>query len=163
MSLMNSLQKNKINLKYSSVSLVLEALGILALFAVWAVAVTMYPSVGDTVPRSFGPDGTPLEWTVREFSLIFPIFAVFIYVVVTAGCLATRRAAPPDRPCPVLVGILNAIAAAKIFFLIYALIRTRCAMSCVPAPGWLLPLLFVLFALTAVFAVFAIRKRKQHN
>ena len=163
MAYFSSLEKKKIHLKYSVTALILEALGILALFAVLAYALQKYPALSDTVPRTFLPDGTPQEWTVREFSLVYPIFAVFIYVAVTGACLAARRAAPPDRPCPVLAVILNAFAAAKIWFLLYAFVRTFCVMSGMAAPGWLLPLLLAAFAATAAAAVPAARAARRRT
>ena len=154
-------EKHRIRLKYTAAALTLEALGILALFAVLGCAVLRYPALGETVARSFAPDGTPTEWAVREYALVFPIFAVFVYVIVSAAGLVVRRAAPPDRPCPTLSVILNGVAAAKVVFLLYAFVRTRCAMSGVPAPGWLLPLMLVAFALVAAAAVFSARNVKR--
>lgn len=132
------LRRKKLILKFTPLSIALEALAFLALAAGFVVMDLLYPALPGTVPTAFSADGSVLSTGVKEVTLIHPIFATFIFIILLCINIIARQSCPPDRPLPKLRVILDLLSAAKILFLVYEAGRTWCAMSLIPAPGWML-------------------------
>lgn len=126
-------------LQYSAFSIVLEALSCILLIVLLCMAVSMYPAVEETFPIEFGSGGEVLRYAPRSTAMFHPIMAVIIYVIITGGCLAARKAAPPDTPCPRMAAVLNCISLCKSVYLLHETGVTWCNMSCVPVFYWLMP------------------------
>ncbi len=155
-------RQDKIMLRYSPLSIVLEALSCIALMAMLALAVNMYPSVGETFPIGFGDGGEVLRYAPRSTAMFHPIITVIVYVIITGGCLAARKAAPPDTPCPRMEAVLNCICVCKSVYILHETAVTWCNMSFVPVFGWLLPAAATLgVVFIAAFAAQIIRLTKK--
>ena len=129
----------KIMLKYSAFSIVMEVLGIIALMVMLCMAVEMYPAVPESFPIEFGSGGEAVRYAPRSVAMFHPIIAVIIYVIITGLCLAVRKATPPDTPCPRVAAVLNCIALCKTVYLLHELGVTYCNMNMIPVFAWLMP------------------------
>ena len=157
------LRRKKLILKFTPLSIVLEALAFLVLNASFLIMDRLYPALPETVPTAFAPDGSVLGTGLKEVTLIHPIFAVFIFIILLCANIVVRQSCPPDRPLPVLRTVLDAVSVAKTLFLAYEAGRTWYAMSLRPAPAWTLYALIgseaVVIAVTA--ALIRLRKRRS--
>jgi len=153
------LRKKKIILKFTPLSIVLEVLALAALVAGLLVTDRLYPGLAETVPVKFAADGSVLETGVKEVTLLHPILAVFVYIILTCLNIIVRQSCPPDRPLPVVSIILDVAAVAKMLFLAYQSALTWYAMRLTAAPGWLLRALIAAEAVVGIVTVLLIRKK----
>ena len=130
------LRRKKLILRFTPVSIALEALAFLALAAGFIIMDMLYPELPKTVPTAFSADGSVLATGLKEVTLIHPILATFVFIILLCINIIARQSCPPDRPLPVLSIGLNALSVAKMLFLAYEAGRTWCAMSLRPAPAW---------------------------
>jgi len=154
MSELQFMRRRKLILKFTPRSVVLEVLAFLALLASLLFAERLYPGLAPVVPTKFAADGSVLATGVKELTLLHPILAVFVYVILFCVNIIIRQSCPPDRPLPVLTLVLDAIAAAKTLFLAWQAALTWYALRLRPAPGW--PLWVFLAALAVLAAVTAL-------
>lgn len=160
----NLLRRKKLILKFTPLSIALEALAFLALAAGFLIMDRLYPGLPETVPTVFAPDGSALGTAVKEVTLIHPILATFVFIILLCVNIIARQSCPPDRPLPVLRILLGALSAAKTLFLAYEAGRTWYAMSLRPAPGWLLSVLIAAEAvLAAVTAALILRQKGRRD
>ena len=159
MSEFHLLRRKKIIMKFTPLSVALEVLALGALVAGLLFTDRFFPSLAETVPVKFAADGSVLETGVKEVTLIHPILATFVYIIVTCVNIIIRQSCPPDRPLPMLRIVLDAVAIAKILFLAYQSALTWFALHLQPSPGWLLRALIGAEALLAAAAVLYIRKK----
>jgi len=152
------LRRKKLILKFTPLSVALEALAFAALIAGMLAVDRFYPALPETVPTAFAADGSALAWGVKETTLLHAILSLFVYIILTALNFIVRQSCPPDRPLPVLRIVLDAVAAAKTLFLAHQAMLTWCALRLQPAPRW--PLYALIAAEAAVCAVTALLIRK---
>ncbi len=157
------LRRKTINLKFTPLSIALEALSFLALAAGFLIMDRLYPALPATVPTVFSPDGSVLSTGVKEVTLIHLIFAVFVFIVLLCANIVARQSCPPNRPLPTLGSILDALSVMKALFLAYEAGRTWYAMSLRPAPGWMLYVLIGAEILTAAVTAVLILRRKRRR
>ena len=154
-------------LKYSPLAITFEALGWIILMAILYLAINMYPAVPESFPLDFGSGGEPLRYVPRSTAWFHPIMGVLLYVIISGGCLAARKAATPDVPCPRMAAVLNCICLCKSMYLLYELGVTWSNMSLRPVPQWLMPLTIGLGVLvTGAYCVRIIglsKERKKTN
>ena len=152
-------RKRKIILKFTPLSIVLEALALLALIACLLIVDRCYPDLPDEVPTVLGVGGSIEQWGPKETTLLHPILAVFVYIVLFCINLIIRQSCPPDRTLPRLSAALNVLSIAKTLFLLYEAAMTWYAFRFYsPAPGWLLWLLLALEAVLLVVSILWIRR-----
>jgi len=157
------LRRKELILKFTPVSIALEALAFLALAAGFLIMGRLYPALPETVPTAFAPDGSVLATGVKEVTLIHPIFAAFVFILLLCINIIARQSCPPDRPLPTLRLVLGAVSVAKALFLAYEAGRTWCAMSLRPAPGWMLYALIGAEAVAAAVTAALILRRKRRR
>ena len=158
------LRRKKLILKFTPLSIALEALAFLALAAGFLIMDRLYGALPETVPTAFAPDGSVLGTGVKEVTLIHPIFATFIFIVLLCVNIIARQSCPPDRPLPTLQTILNAVSVGKALFLAYEAGRTWYAMSLRPAPVWTLyALIGAEIAAAAVTAALILRRKRRRE
>ncbi len=157
------LRRKKLILKFTPLSIALEALAFLALAAGFLIMDRLYPALPETVPTVFAPDGSVLGTAVKEVTLIHPILATFVFIILLCVNIIARQSCPPDRPLPILRTVLDAVSVAKALFLAYEAGRTWYAMSLRPAPGWTLYALIGAEAVVAAAAAALILRRKRRR
>ena len=155
-------RRKKLILKFTPLSIALEALAFLALAACFLIIDLRYGALPETVPTAFAPDGGVLVTGAKEVTLIHPIFAAFVFLVLLCVNIIARQSCPPDRPLPTLQSILNAVSIGKALFLAYEAGRTWWAMSLRPAPAWMLyALIGAEIAVAAVTAAVILRRKRR--
>ena len=152
-------RKKKFILKFTPQDIALEALAFLALCVGLVVTDRLYPALPETVPAAFASDGSVLKTGLKEITLLHPILATFVYIILTCLNLIVRQSCPPDRPLPVLTLVLNAVSVAKALFLAYQSLLTWYALRLVPAPAFLLRALIAAEAVVGAVTVLLIRRR----
>ena len=158
------LRRKKLILRFTPLSIALEALAFLALAASFLIMDRLYPALPETVPTVFAPDGGVLRTGVKEVTLIHPILATFVFVILLCVNIIARQSCPPDRPLPVLRTVLDAVSVAKALFLVYEAGRTWYAMSLRPAPDWTLyALLGAEAVLIAVTTALILRRKRRRG
>ena len=157
------LRRKKLILRFTPLSIALEALAFLALAAGFLIMDRLYPALPETVPTAFAPDGSVLAAGVKEVTLVHLILAVFVFIVLLCVNIVARQSCPPDRPLPVLQTVLDAVSAGKALFLAYEAGRTWYAMSLRPAPAWLLYVLIGAEIAAAAVTAALIRRRKRRR
>ena len=156
------LRRKKLILKFTPLSIALEALAFLALAAGFLIMDRLYPALPETVPTAFAPDGSVLATGAKEVTLVHLILAAFVFIVLLCVGIVARQSCPPDRPLPALQTVLDAVSAGKTLFLAYEAARTWYAMSLRPAPGRLLwALIGAELAAAAVAAVLICRQKRR--
>ena len=160
----NLLRRKKLILKFTPLSIALEALAFLALAAGFLIMDRLYPALPETVPTVFAPDGSVLGTAVKEVTLIHPILATFVFIILLCVNIIARQSCPPDRPLPILRTVLDAVSVAKALFLVYEAGRTWYAMSLRPAPDWTLyALLGAEAVLIAVTTALILRRKRRRG
>lgn len=95
----NLLRRKKLILKFTPLSIALEALAFLALAAGFLIMDRLYPGLPETVPTVFAPDGIVLGTAVKEVTLIHPILATFVFIILLCVNIIARQSCPPPlRP-----------------------------------------------------------------
>ena len=149
-------------LRYSAFAVALEVLSSLIIILMLCMAITLYPSVGETFPIEFGSGGEVLREAPRATAMFHPVMAVIFYIIITGACLAVRKSAPPDTPCPRLAAALNGVALCKCVYLLHETGVTYCNMSYIPVFPWLLPAAIALgVCIAAIFAAHIIKLSKK--
>ena len=155
------LRDKKIVLKYTPAARALEALCFLLILALLYLAVTMYQSAPEDIPKSFDAMGAPVQWMTKETALLPPILAVFIYIIATGIGVILRRAAARNEPGGTLAAMLMIILCVKAVYLAYAIIRTYFAMGAERLPFWTSFVLPVGFGVTIAAGAWSIWRRRR--
>ncbi len=153
-------RRKKLIMKFTPLSIVLEALAFVALGLGFVVMDLLYPALPATVPTAFAADGSVLATGVKEVTLVHLILGAFVFIILLCINIIARQSCPPDRPLPTLGTVLNALSAAKALFLAYETGRTWYAMSLRPAPGWMLYALIGAELIVAAAAALIIIRRR---
>ena len=155
------LRRKKLILRFTPVSIALEALAFLALAAGFIIMDMLYPELPKTVPTAFSADGSVLATGLKEVTLIHPILATFVFIILLCINIIARQSCPPDRPLPVLSIVLNALPVAKMLFMVYEAGRSWYAMSLLPAPAWTAYVLIGAEAVVIAVTFILIRRVRQ--
>ena len=157
------LKNKKMVLKYTTTSMVLEALGFLLFTAVLVFAVSRYPGAPELVPNNYTLSGEIIDWAGREASLIHCILAVFMYIIFTGLGTILRRISPHNNEHSALGTTLLALLLIKAVYMVSALLKTHYSMSALPMPTWavlVLPASTALIILGTVFVIYTKHTRK---
>jgi|GEM_PF-6977489 len=152
------LKDKKIVLKYTPISMSLEALCFLLFTIGLVLAVNMYPEAPELVPNRYSISGEILEWSGSAAALIHCILAVFAYIILTGLGIIIRRLSPHNNEHSALGATLLALLLVKAVYLASAMLKTYCAMSALPMPFWAgfaLPVALALIALGTAWVIFA--------
>lgn len=125
------IRREKLQLAYTKPALVLEIISWVLVVALLIITVTLYSGLADTIPVSFSPDGSVLEYGPKEGAVAGTVITVIVYIILTGIGVVIRRSCPPDTPLPRLSAALTCLLALKAVYLAWEIGRTWCRLSCI--------------------------------
>ena len=153
----------RIILKYSSPALVLELVGVVLILSILYFTVTLYPGLQDTVPKQFSIAGSITAWGSRQIALLWPMAAVYVYLVLTALSLLIRRIPDENGHNKKISTTLMMILCAKIVFMVFALVSTYSTMMICDMPSWSALILPLGVLGTAIVGITMVRNKNSYS
>ena len=150
--------KKKNTLKYTPLALALEIAGVGLLMGVLVITVNHYPNVPDMIPKHFDIRGVADGWAGRQAALLMPLFAIYLYIILTGIGIIARRQQRPDDQQSVLVAALMMMLCGKVAVLVYACVRTYSVMHVQNMPIWSALILPVGLGLTIMIGALYIKR-----
>lgn len=143
--------------KYAPTALVLEGIGVALILLVLFLTATLYPDAPNSVPRHFTAGGVIAEWGEKRLALLWPIAAVYVYLILTGVGLLVRRMPADGKTKDRLSMVLMLILCVKIVFLLFVLAGAYATMLAQDLPLWAAFILPVGIGITVIVGITMIR------
>ena len=141
----------------------MELIGVALILSILYITVTHYPGLQDSVPRYFSLTGAITAWGAKQVALLWPMAAVYVYLVLTAGSLVIRRI-PDEAGHNIKISVvLMMILCARIVFLVFALVSTYATMLIQDMPAWSIMILPVGICLTVFVGIKMVRDKDNRS
>ena len=139
----------------------MELVGVALILSILYIAVSRYPGLQDSVPRYFSLTGVITAWGAKPIALLWPMAAVYVYLVLTAGSLIIRRIPDEDGHNVKISTTLMMILCVRIVFLVFALVSTYATMLIQDMPSWSIMILPVGVCVTILLGIKMVRDKDK--
>ena len=153
----------RIILKYSPPALVLELVGVVLILSILYFTVTLYPGLHDSVPKQFSLSGAVTAWGSKQIALLWPMAAVYTYIVLTAVSLLIRRIPDENGHNTKISTTLMIILCAKIVFVVFALVSAYSTMLLRDMPSWSVFIVPVGVICTTIVGITMVRNKNSYS
>ena len=151
----------RIILKHSPVAITLELVGFVLIILILYITISLYPGIQDTVPRFFSATGIITAWGAKQIALLWPMAAVYVYLVLTAASLLIRRIPDEEGHNSKISTTLMIILCTKIVFLVFAIVSAYSTLLVRDMPQWSILILPVGICITVLVGIKMVRDKDK--